>query len=143
MAYRPLRSQQSPNAADHCVSPSPPPQRKPAPAPYPVAPMNHWTRTIHIDQARKTDTKSEHNESELQSNGNTQERRKTEPMMDRAITFSCRSQRTKYAKGRKRWVRVRWGKTLRDHTHWHSIAANERKDSSRSFFSSSAGSYSG
>ena len=132
MAYRPPRSQQSPNAADHCVSPSPPPQRKPVPEPYPVAPMNHWTRTIHIDQARKTDTKSEHNESKLQSNGNTQERRKTEPMMDLAVTFSCRDQRTMYTKGRRRWVRVRHGKDierLSDHTQ----RAKTRKAPSRSF----------
>ena len=112
MAYRPPRSQQSPNVADHCVSPSPPPQRKLAPELYPVAPISHWTRTTHIDQSRKTDNKSEHKKSELQSNGNTQKRRRTEPMMDLAITFSCRNQRTKYAKGRKRWVRVRWGKDI-------------------------------
>ena len=140
MAYRPPRSQQSPNAADHCISPSPPPLRKPAPEPYPVTPISHWTRTIHIDQARKTDIKSEHDESELESNGNTQQRRRTEPMLGLAITFSCRDQRTMYTKGRRRWVRVRHGKDierLSDHTkerkrekllQGHFFAASRKKD---------------
>ena len=135
MAYRPLRSQQSRNAADHCISPSPPPLRKPAPEPYPVAPIRHWTCTIHIaiDQARKTDIKSEHNESELKSNGNTQQRRRTELMLGLAIAFSCRDQRTKYAKRGKRWVRVRYGKDierLSDHTQ----RAKTRQAPSRSYF---------
>ena len=135
MAYSPQRSQQSPNANDHCVSPSasPPSQRKPAPEPYPVTLISHWTRTIHIDQARNTDIKSEHKESELQSNGKTQKRLRTVPMMGLAITFSCRNQRTMYTKGRKRWVRVRYGKDierLSDHTQ----RAKTRQAPSRSYF---------
>ena len=128
MAYRPPRSQQSPNAADHRVSPSPPPSPRRRTAP--VAPIGHWTRTIQIDQARKTNTNSEHNESEVQSNGNTQQRRRTEPMLGLAITFSCRKQRTKYTKGRRRWVRVRHGKTLSEHDK----TANKRQILQGRFF---------